>query len=122
MTKVFSLWKSLDSCPNPDCLWHNPQRIPQGMKWYRNHGYYDSEQHGKVPRFICTRCQKSFSLRTENSDRYLHYDNIDISEVGKAWLAGDTLKEIARDYGISVSMVRTRLRRYCTDNDIADCP
>lgn len=120
MTKVFSPYSSLRSCPNPECLWHNPLMVPQGGRWYRNHGYYNSDQHGKVPRYICTRCNKSFSLRTANSAWYLHTDAIDISEVGKAWLAGVTLKEIARSNGISVAMVRTRLKRFLKHYEFVD--
>lgn len=105
-----------DRCPNPRCIWHNPKRIPEGMQWYRKHGYYFSEQHGKMQRFVCLNCHKSFSARTDTNEWYLHFDNISIPALAKAWLAGGSVKEIAKEYGISRQMVRTRLRR----SDVSD--
>ena len=98
-------------CPNPRCVWHNPMRIPQGMQWYRKHGFYFSEQHGKMQRYICLNCHKSFSVRTDSNERYLHFDYISIPALAQAWQAGGSVREIAKEYGISQQMVRTRLRR-----------
>ncbi len=99
-------------CPNPDCSWHDPGKIPKGEKWYRKHGYYESAQHGRIRRYICLKCHKTFSERTCGDDSYyLHFDDIDVSELGRAWLAGEPLKVIAARNGITVGMVRTRLRR-----------
>ena len=111
MTKVFSRGTEMDSCPNPDCSWHDPQNIPPGVKWCRRHGYYDSGQHGKIPRYVCRNCHRTFSERTSHKDCYLHCDIDDLSALGRAWLAGETLGEIAREWGITVQMVRTRLKR-----------
>lgn len=115
MTKLFSRRAEWFSCPNPECSWHFSGNIPSGLKWYRCHGYYDSAQHGKVPRYVCLRCGKTFSERAADSDYYLHFDGIDIKSLGKAWLAGETLREIAREYGITIQMVRTRLKRLSFD-------
>lgn len=116
MSGETSLDASKDRCPNPKCIWHNPKRIPAGMQWYRKHGYYFSEQHGKMQRFVCLNCHKSFSTRTDTNEWYLHFDNISIPALAKAWLAGGSVKEIAKEYGISRQMVRTRLRR----SDVSD--
>ena len=40
-----------------------------------------------------------------------NYDEADLTELGKAWLAGETLGDIAREWGITIQMVRTRLKR-----------
>lgn len=111
MTKVFSQGTEMDSCPYPDCSWHDPSNIPPGMHWCRRHGYYDSGQHGKIPRYVCRNCNRTFSERTKDKDCYLHYDEADLTELGKAWLAGETLGDIAREWGITIQMVRTRLKR-----------
>lgn len=101
----------MDHCPNPDCIWYDPAKIPEGLMWYRKHGYYESGQHGRIQRFTCIRCGRTFSARTSRKEWYLHYDDISISSLAEAWLAGGSVKEIARNYGISRQMVVTRLKR-----------
>ncbi len=117
MPKNISLRVGGECCPNPACLWHDPGKIPPGIRWYRKHGFYESAQHGRIGRYICLRCHKTFSERTRRLDSYyLHFDNIDISELGQAWLAGEPLREIAKRHGITINMVRTRLRRLSSLN------
>ncbi len=82
------------------------------MKGYRRPGYYTSAQHGKIARFVCLNCHRTFSERTCQRDFYLHFDEFSILDIGQAWLKGETLQEIARDKGISIQMVRTRLNRF----------
>ena len=105
-----------DRCPNPGCDWHDPKKIPAGIRWYKKHGFYLNEQHGKMQRFICTNCRRSFSARTDSNEWYLHFDYISIPALAEAWMAGGSVKEIAKEYGISQQMVRTRLRR----SDVSD--
>ncbi len=116
MTKVYSRKDAWTSCPNPKCPWHNQENIPKGRRWYKSHGYYKSKQHGHVARYVCLKCGVSFSERTLAEDVYLHYDDFDISEIGMAWLDGVPLRDIAKEKGITVSMVRTRLKRFSTLN------
>ena len=101
----------MEHCPNPDCIWFDPAKIPQGLVWYRKHGYYESGQHGRIRRFYCMNCGRTFSARTSRKEWYLHYDDISIPSLAEAWLAGGSVKEIARNYGISRQMVVTRLKR-----------
>ena len=56
-------------------------------------------------------CGRTFSARTSRKEWYLHYDDISIPSLAEAWLAGGSVKEIARNYGISRQMVVTRLKR-----------
>lgn len=69
-----------------------------------------------MQRFICTNCRRSFSARTDSNEWYLHFDYISIPALAEAWMAGGSVKEIAKEYGISQQMVRTRLRR----SDVSD--
>ena len=120
MTKVFSHGTVPAACPNPDCSWHDPLNIPPGISWCRHHGYYDSDQHGKIPRYVCRNCHRTFSERTSHKDCYLHNDDADISALGRAWLAGESLGEIAREWGLTIQMVRTRLKRLSISSDGQD--
>ncbi len=112
MLKRFGHWVDQVNCPNPGCPWHDPGNIPRGMRWYRKHGFYKSAQLGKVRRFICLKCHRTFSERRFREDLfYLHYDSIDTSDIQLEWLEGNPVREIAKRHGISTGMVRTRLRR-----------
>lgn len=112
MKKVAKAIEDWKVCPNPDCVWHRRQNIPEGRRWYRKHGYYYSAQHGMITRYICLNCNKTFSERSQVDDFYLHYDKYSILEIGRLWMSGQSLKEIAKKLGITVQMVRTRLRRF----------
>ncbi len=99
-------------CPNEKCRWHNPARIQDNTRWYRQHGYYYSAQHGKIPRFLCLGCGRTFSARTNLISWYLHFDDIEIVEIGEKYLSGASLGDLAKERGITINMVRTRLKRY----------
>ena len=112
MKKSFDLLPIINHCPNEKCRFHNPLRLPEGARWYRLHGFYYSAQHGKVPRYRCIGCGRTFSIRSNLINRYLHFDDYEIAEIGEDYLAGASLGELARERGISINMVRTRLRRF----------
>ena len=57
-------------------------------------------------------CGKTFSVRTNLMYWYLHFDDIGINEIGHRYLSGASLGELAKEWGISIHMVRTRLRRF----------
>lgn len=103
---------AFEACPNPDCKWHDKGSIPHGIRWYRRHGFYESAQHGKIARYVCCNCSRTFSDRTFEKDFYLHFDGISVSDIGSAWLRGETEKAIAKERGITLQMVRTRLKRF----------
>ena len=103
---------SFSFCPNPKCSYHDEKNIPKDRKWYNNHGYYYSLQHGKVARFVCLKCKKTYSVRTYDENRYLHFDSFDVKEIGSKYYDGEPKTMIARKMGISAQMVRTRLKRY----------
>lgn len=102
---------SLQECPNPLCPWHKRINIPK-KKWFRCHGYYTTNQHERVARFICINCHKTFTTRTVANYWHMRDDTLDIKELGKLWIAGSSICEIAKTYGVSDQQVRTRLRRY----------
>ena len=117
MRKTTELIPFVNHCPNEKCRWYNPDRIRTNTRWYRLHGYYDSAQHVRIPRFRCLACGKTFSVRTNLMNWYLHFDDIGINEIGYRYLAGASLCELARERGISINMVRTRLRRFFEFHD-----
>ena len=99
-------------CPNKKCDYHRPENIAKGTKMFRKHGYYVSAQHGRIPRSMCLKCGNTLSPRTDDENYYLHYDGFDIEEIGEAYYSGQNQKDIARKKGISIQMVRTRIKRF----------
>lgn len=99
-------------CPNPLCKWHHKANLPKGDKWYKSHGYYDSKQHGRVPRYACMNCGRTFTLRTGANYWHLKDDTPDLKELGAQRANGSTICELSQKYGVSEQMVRTRLKRY----------
>ncbi len=99
-------------CPNKNCEFHNPEEVAEGTKMFRKHGYYISAQHGRIPRYMCMNCRKTFSSRTNDENYYLHYDSFDIEEIGAEYYRGKNQKDIAKKRGISIQMVRTRIKRF----------
>ena len=61
------------------------------------------------------------NIRSNMMNRYLHYDDIEIDEIGFSYLAGASLCEMARERGISIGMVRTRLKRFFEYYDEKSC-
>jgi hypothetical protein len=58
-------------CPNPGCPNHTH---PENPVWYRPLGWYDTLVRGKVKRYACRSCGKSFSEQTFRLSYYLHLD------------------------------------------------
>ncbi|MHB8936354.1 MAG: hypothetical protein ACYC3M_10160, partial [Rectinema subterraneum] len=55
-------------CPNPNCSYH--YEAP-ASPWAYATGWYTTKAFGKVRRFRCTRCGKSFSTQTFSTHYYL---------------------------------------------------
>lgn len=105
----------LEVCPNPLCRFHQKINLPKGSKegkWFRGHGYYTTKQHEKIPRYICNNCNRTFTLRTGENFWHLKNDTLDVKELGRQWISGTTICEIAKTYGVSEQVIKTRLKRY----------
>ena len=119
------------TCPNPLCKWHHKINLPKSSKagakegpnegsksgakeekWFRRHGYYTTKQHEKIPRYICNNCHKTFTLRTGENFWHLKDDALDVKELGRQWVGGSSICEIAKTYGVSEQVISTRIRRY----------
>lgn len=77
----------------------------------RFHGWYRSHQHGKVRRFRCVTCARTFSDRTGTVNWYLHNDTIAAETLLYNWCMGESIRTIAKTNSCSESMIRTRLQR-----------
>lgn len=101
------------ACPNPLCEWHHKNNLPTSYRWYKSHGFYQTKQHKKIPRYVCINCGRTFTLRTGAKHWHLRDDTIDFRELAVQWSSGGTICEMAKKYGVSTQTIRTRLKRYC---------
>lgn len=112
MKNKFNASTQAGTCPNPLCKWHHKINLPKTDKWFRCHGYYDTKQHGRIPRYICINCHRTFTLRTGANFWHFRDDKMDVKEIAKQWIGGMTICEIAKAYGVSDQVIRTRLKRF----------
>ncbi|MCF0238042.1 MAG: IS1 family transposase [Sphaerochaetaceae bacterium] len=99
------------TCPNDQCLYHKEENLPQKGNWYSSHGTYRSRQWGKVSRFRCKGCGKTFSTRTESESKYLHEDIKLEGRLAMEWLGGSSVKSLSKKYKLTNQMVKTRINR-----------
>jgi len=95
-------------CPRPLCRYHQPGRLPPG--WYRHAGFYDTKAFGEVQRFRCTRCGKYFSTQTFSIDYYTKRP-ISYSRLLKHLITTSNIRDMARDFSVSVDVVLNKLER-----------
>ena len=94
-------------CPNPECPNHFR---PQGRPWYRFYAFYTTKAFGKVPRFLCTSCRKTFSSQTFRLDYYAK-KRLDYRFLFQQFTSASGLRNIARNLGVRVETVANRLDR-----------
>jgi hypothetical protein len=92
-------------CPNPSCSNHG---FPAGT-WYSPHGTYKTKAFGRVRRFRCNACQKTFSEQTE-SVHYYAKKPIPLDALADQ-LTGRSLHEISRYFKVSDGVIRSNVLR-----------
>ena len=95
-------------CPRPSCRYHHRANLRPG--WYRSAGWYDTLAFGTVDRFQCTRCGKYFSTQTFSID-YYSKRTICYSRLFKHLITTSSIRDMARDFSVSVDVVLNKLER-----------
>lgn len=96
-------------CPNPDCPQNKP-RQSKDEKWWRLRGHYQSRVHGKVQRFLCKTCGKSFSERIFHLDYYAKRIDIQFRDVLFHYCNGFSQRALAEHFGCAVRTIAQRLQ------------
>lgn len=97
-------------CPNKECFYHYPQNLPHGKLWYKHHGWFTSQAHGKTQRFYCTKCGKTFSTQTF-SVHYWTHQIIDLKDLEYRYVSGSGLAQIGNAIHASYRVIQNRLLR-----------
>ena len=92
-------------CPNAACPNHHALAPPG---WYRPFGTYSTQAYGRVKRYICLECGRSFSAQTFSVSCYLHL-SLDLRDLffGAASCSG--IRAMAGKYGATDKVIGNRL-------------
>ena len=94
-------------CPNPRCRWH--EEAPEG-KWAKAKGSYTTKAFGRVRRFQCSSCHKTFSLQTFSMNYYVKRPVL-LDEIVGRLCSGESLRAMSRNLAVSVRLVTNRIDR-----------
>ncbi len=99
-------------CPNPECDFH---RTSLGWKFIKKGFFTRDVNPRKIQRYICQRCNRSFSSQTFSLTYWLKRPDL-ISQLFYRVLGCSALRQIAPEFGVSHSTVLRqldRLGRHC---------
>jgi len=96
-------------CPHPSCRYHRSHKPPPG--WYRSAGTYRTRAFGTVRRFQCTHCYTYFSTQTFSIDYYAKRP-VSYRRLLTHLITTSSIRDAARDFGISVDSVLNKLERF----------
>ena len=94
-------------CPNRNCAFHRPDPA-----WkYRDSGTYVRPSDGaSYPRYRCTACRRTFTLRTFSADYWLRYRHL-LEPIADHSVSGACLRQIGRLLDIHHSTVARHVAR-----------
>ena len=96
-------------CANPHCI-HHSEDPSEPYVQYVSWGSYETAAFGKVPRFRCTSCGKTFSVQTFRVDYWLKrvYDYRDLTE---RLCSCSSIRAIGRAYHVAGKSIQNRIGR-----------
>jgi len=96
-------------CPNRACPLHY-QRQREGVLWYRPYGYYLTSAFGRVQRYLCLSCGKTFSDQTYSLDYYAK-KIVDYREIDALLRGCESISSMGRKLKERVAVIQNRLQR-----------
>jgi len=95
-------------CPNPECPNNSP--LSDNGDWYEKHGVHPTKAFGRVPRYQCKECGRTFSDQTFSLNYYLKKQT-DFKALFKHLNSNNSDCFIGRNVGLSVDSVQLRRER-----------
>ena len=93
-------------CPRRTCKAHRLTN-PPGQRWFYRHGYHDTLAFGRVPRYRCRLCGKTFSDQTFLLNYWLK-KRTDFAALGREINSSSSSNFIGRHNGFSADSMRIR--------------
>jgi len=95
-------------CPNERCSMHNPP--PDAGVFFMKYGYHRTKVAGKVQRYKCLHCGKTFSDRTFSID-YFVKKALSYESLFHMTVSGECVSAAARSLGCSFASAQNRIDR-----------
>lgn len=100
--------KHFPYCPNKDCLHHSLKDKPSD--WFAQKGYYTTRIGGRLPRYRCKSCGKTFVQRTFSIDYYTKRI-INYERLYTHIKTSSGIRDMARDLNCTTASVLNRISR-----------
>lgn len=94
-------------CPYSTCI--NYSR-PSNPFWYTRNGSHDTKTFGRVPRFRCKACERTFSTQTFSIDYYSKM-KLNYVDIYTKINSGTGIRTIARDMRVKPESIINRINR-----------
>ena len=95
-------------CPNERCKMHNPP--PNAGSFFMKYGYHRTKVMGKVQRYRCQHCGRTFSDQTFSIDYYTK-KTLDYASLFHMTVSGECVSAAARRLGCSFASAQNRIDR-----------
>lgn len=105
-------------CPNPTCSAHTLE--PLDDAWFCRHGFHSTKAFGRVQRYLCLRCGKSFSDQTFRLSYWLKKPT-DFEALGKEINSSSSGNYVARHHHLSADSLRIRQDRLARNALFLQC-
>ena len=99
--------QSFPFCPNPQCSWHN--RAPE-FAWAKPKGFYVTKAFGRVQRYQCSACHRTFSSQTFSLAYYVKRP-VGFGDIVGRLVSGESLRAMGRNLGVSYKLLSNRIDR-----------
>jgi hypothetical protein len=96
-------------CPNRSCILHYPP-IPEGLDWYYLWGTYSTRTYGRVRRYKCRFCGKTFSDQSYELNYYAKKD-VDYRILEEQLVSCASNTAMKRKAGVTTETIQNRLGR-----------
>jgi hypothetical protein len=94
-------------CPNSKCKWHLAAPEEQ---WYSSAGHHDTLAFGRVPRFKCHSCGKTFSTQTFSID-YWAKRTLDYPAFLLQQSSSESIRALSRSFRVSCGTILNKVDR-----------
>ncbi len=95
-------------CPNRHC--QNYKHPPADSGWMRKKGFIYTKRIGRIQRYQCKKCHRTFSLSYFSIDHYIHR-NLSYIKLLDHLVSGSGIRDMARAFHCSPQMIINRLMR-----------
>lgn len=95
-------------CPTRGCP-HNQPEVAN-RSWFVRIGYYANRSVGRVQRFRCKHCGKSFSTRTFSVE-YATHRRVDLRRLVWSLCSASGIRDVAREFAVSEKVILNRVSR-----------